>query len=119
MLSCVRLNTGTRGRIGAFKNMYRDEHGVWNGVRWDDQCASVFVLCEADEKKAMAKLLRGNREDAALPISRHRLVQASLKSSQLERKLFALATAFCVDKNAPFCLESLISRIVRETHNIE
>ena len=49
-----------QGSIAAFRNMYRDEHGSWNGVRWDDQCASVFVLCEADEKKAMAKLLRGN-----------------------------------------------------------
>jgi hypothetical protein len=39
-----------------------DERGVWNGVRWNGQCASVFALCETDEKKAMAKLLRKNAE---------------------------------------------------------
>jgi hypothetical protein len=33
--------------------MYRDEHGVWNGLRWNGQGVSVLALCEADEKKAM------------------------------------------------------------------
>jgi hypothetical protein len=42
--------------------MYRDEHGVWNGVRWNDERASLFALCEADEKKAMTKLMRENAE---------------------------------------------------------
>jgi hypothetical protein len=42
--------------------MYRDEHGGWNGLRWNGQCASVFALCETDEKKAMAKVLRQNAE---------------------------------------------------------
>src|SRR5262249_3540157 len=47
-----------QGSIAAFKIMYRDEYRVWNGIRWDGQRASVFALCETDEKKAMAKLLR-------------------------------------------------------------
>jgi hypothetical protein len=51
-----------QGSIAAFKIMYRDEHGVRNGVRWNGQCASVLALFEADEKKAMAKLMRGNAE---------------------------------------------------------
>jgi hypothetical protein len=51
-----------QGSIAAFKIMYRDEHGVWNGIRWNAQRASFFSLCETDEKKAMAKLLRENAE---------------------------------------------------------
>jgi hypothetical protein len=51
-----------QGSIVAFKIMYRDEHGVWNGVRWNGKRASVFPLCETDEKNAMAKLLRENAE---------------------------------------------------------
>ena len=47
-----------QGSIAAFKIMYRDEHGVWNGIRWNGQRTSIFALCETDEKKAMAKLLR-------------------------------------------------------------
>jgi hypothetical protein len=31
--------------IAAFKIMYRDEHGVWNGIR----CALFFALGETDE----------------------------------------------------------------------
>jgi len=46
-----------------FKIMYRDEHGVWNGVRWNDQRASFFALGESDETKAMAKLLREIRTE--------------------------------------------------------
>jgi hypothetical protein len=42
--------------------MYRDEHGVWNDIRWNGQRASIFALCETDEKKAMAKLLRESAE---------------------------------------------------------
>ena len=51
-----------QGSIAAFKIMYRDEHGVWNGIRWNAQRASFFALCETDEKKAMAKLMRENAE---------------------------------------------------------
>ena len=51
-----------QGSIAPFKITYRDEHRVWNGVRWNGQCASVLALCETDEKKAMAKLLRQNAE---------------------------------------------------------
>jgi hypothetical protein len=47
------------GSIAAFKIMYRDEHGVWNGVRWDGERASLFALGETDQKMARAKLLRG------------------------------------------------------------
>ena len=51
-----------QGSIATFKIMYRDEHGGWNGIRWNGQRASVFALCETDEKKALAKLLRENAE---------------------------------------------------------
>src|SRR6516225_5456098 len=51
-----------QGSIAAFKIMYRDEDGVWNGVSWNGQRASIFTQCETDEKKAMAKLLRQNAE---------------------------------------------------------
>jgi len=52
-----------QGSIAVFKIMYRDEHGVWNGVRWNDQRASFFALGESDETKAMAKLLREIRTE--------------------------------------------------------
>jgi hypothetical protein len=32
-------------------SMYRDERGVWNGVRWDGQCSIVLHFAETDEKK--------------------------------------------------------------------
>jgi hypothetical protein len=51
-----------QGSIAGFKIMYRDEHGVWNGVRWNGKCASFFALGETDERKAMSKLLRENAE---------------------------------------------------------
>ena len=51
-----------QGSIAGFKIMYRDQDGVWNGIRWNGQCASVFALFETDEKKAMAKLMRENAE---------------------------------------------------------
>ena len=51
-----------QGSIATFKIMYRDEHGGWNGIRWNGQRASVFALCETDEKKALAKLPRENAE---------------------------------------------------------
>jgi len=55
-----RTKHSHQASIAAFKIMYRDEHGVWNGVRWNGQRASFFALRETDEKKAMAKLLREN-----------------------------------------------------------
>jgi hypothetical protein len=36
--------------------MYRDENGVWEGVRWDGQHPSFFAISETDEGKAMEKL---------------------------------------------------------------
>jgi hypothetical protein len=56
------LSIGIKAQSPAFKIMYRDEHGVWNGVRWNGQRVCVLALCEADEKKAMAKLMHGNAE---------------------------------------------------------
>ena len=37
--------------------MYRDEHGVWDGVRWNGKTASFLAIRETDEGKAMEKLL--------------------------------------------------------------
>jgi hypothetical protein len=47
-----------QGSIAAFKIMYRDENGFWDGVRWNGQHPSFFALGETDEGKAMGKLLR-------------------------------------------------------------
>ena len=55
-----------QGSIAAFKIMYHDEHCVWNGVLWNGQRAFVFPLRETDEKKAIAKLLRANADEAQL-----------------------------------------------------
>jgi hypothetical protein len=38
--------------------MYRDEHGLWNGVRWSGERASLLPLGETDKKKALTKLKR-------------------------------------------------------------
>jgi hypothetical protein len=46
--------------IAAFKIMYRDLNGVWDGVRWDGLHPSFLALGETDEGKAMAKLLEAN-----------------------------------------------------------
>jgi hypothetical protein len=45
-----------QGSIAAFKIMYCDEQGIWDGVRWDGQSASFFALRETDEDKAREKL---------------------------------------------------------------
>src|SRR6516225_3452687 len=44
-----------QGPIAGFKILYRDEHGVWGGIRWDGEKAGFFALGETDEKKAMRK----------------------------------------------------------------
>jgi len=44
-----------QGSIAGFKILYRDEHGVWGGIRWDGEKAGFFALGETDEKKAMRK----------------------------------------------------------------
>jgi hypothetical protein len=36
--------------------MYRDENGIWDGIRWDGQHPSFFAIAEADKAKAMEKL---------------------------------------------------------------
>jgi hypothetical protein len=47
-----------QGSVAAFKIMYRDENGVWDGVRWDGQYPSFFALGETDEGKARARLFK-------------------------------------------------------------
>ena len=32
-----------QGSIAAFKIMYRDENGMWDGIRWDGQHPSFFA----------------------------------------------------------------------------
>jgi hypothetical protein len=44
--------------IAAFKIMRRDEHGVWDGVRWNGKHAAFFAVGETDEMKARRKLGR-------------------------------------------------------------
>jgi hypothetical protein len=46
-----------QGSIAAFKIMYRDEHGVWDGVRWDGQTAWFFAIRETDKEKALGRLM--------------------------------------------------------------
>ena len=45
-----------QGSISAFKIMYRDEQGIWDGVNWDGLRASFFALRETDENTAWEKL---------------------------------------------------------------
>jgi hypothetical protein len=47
-----------QGSIAGFKILYRDQHGVWSGIRWDGQPCGITAVGETDEKRAMAKLLR-------------------------------------------------------------
>ena len=44
-----------QGSIAGFKILYRDERGMWNGIRWDGKIVGFFALGETDEKKAMRK----------------------------------------------------------------
>jgi len=48
-----------QGSIAAFKIVYRDENGVWDGVRWDGRHPSFFAIREADEGKARERLKEG------------------------------------------------------------
>jgi hypothetical protein len=45
-----------QGPITAFKIMYRDSEGVWDGIHWDGKRASFFALRETDEGRARKKL---------------------------------------------------------------
>jgi hypothetical protein len=45
-----------QGSIAGFKILYHNEHGVWDGIRWDGKTAAFFALGEMDEKKAREKL---------------------------------------------------------------
>jgi hypothetical protein len=47
-----------QGPVAAFKIMYRDERGVWDGIRRDGQHAVFFALGETDEGKARRKLIK-------------------------------------------------------------
>jgi hypothetical protein len=44
-----------QGSIAGFKIIYRDQNGVWDGVRWSGQHSSFLALGERDEGKAMEK----------------------------------------------------------------
>jgi hypothetical protein len=37
-----------QGSIAAFKTPYRDEQGVWNGIRWDGKTVGFFALGETE-----------------------------------------------------------------------
>jgi hypothetical protein len=54
-----------QGSISGFKVMYRDENGVWDGIRWDGEHPSFFAMREADEKKARVKLLQARAQQGA------------------------------------------------------
>jgi hypothetical protein len=43
-----------QGLIAAFKTMCRNEHGVWDGVRWDVRTVAFNALEDEDEKREMA-----------------------------------------------------------------
>jgi len=51
-----------QGSIAGFKIMYRDESGVWDGVRWDGQHPSFFAIRETDQGKAVERLRGMGRE---------------------------------------------------------
>jgi len=46
-----------QGSIAAFRIMYRDSEGIWDGVHWDGNQATFLYLGETDERRARAKLL--------------------------------------------------------------
>jgi hypothetical protein len=50
---CVYLEAS----IAAFKIIYRDSLGLWDGVHWDGEQASFFAFQETDEALARKKLL--------------------------------------------------------------
>ena len=52
----LKIEYWHQGSIAAFKIMY-DEHGVWDGVRWDGRIASFFAIRETDETRAMEQML--------------------------------------------------------------
>ena len=43
--------------VTKFRVMARQGQGTWHDVRWDGKVATVFVLNETDENKAMQALL--------------------------------------------------------------
>ena len=45
-----RIEHSHQASIAAFKIMYRDEHGVWNGVRWNGN-VHPFSLCAKPMRK--------------------------------------------------------------------
>jgi hypothetical protein len=42
-----------QGLIAAFKTTCRNEHGVWDGVRWDVRTVAFNALEDEDEKREM------------------------------------------------------------------
>jgi hypothetical protein len=56
-----------QGPITAFKIMYRDSEGVWDGVDWDGKRASFFALREMTEERAREKLLDRKRTPKESP----------------------------------------------------
>jgi hypothetical protein len=48
-----------QGSITAFKIMYRDENGVWDGIRWDGQHPSFYALRETEEQKGEGEAVEG------------------------------------------------------------
>jgi hypothetical protein len=55
-----------QGSVAAFKIMYRDENGVWDGVRWDGRHPVFFAIRESDEGKAMQNM-RGTDAQLVTP----------------------------------------------------
>jgi hypothetical protein len=44
MLILPKIEHWHQGSIVGFKIIYCDEHGVWNGIRWNGESASFFTL---------------------------------------------------------------------------
>jgi hypothetical protein len=55
------------GSITGFKIMYRDENGVWDGVRWDGEHPAFFAFGETDDGTARRSC--AGRAHAALGVT--------------------------------------------------
>jgi hypothetical protein len=47
-----------QGSIAAFKLMYRDENGFWNGVRWDGKTAAFYGVAGDGREKGNGEAAR-------------------------------------------------------------
>src|SRR5215471_12639911 len=58
-----RIEYWHQASIAGFKIMFRDECGVWGGVRWDGKTVAFYAICENIREEGGAEATR------SLPVS--------------------------------------------------